>query len=179
VHREMRCQASSHQNNQEKDSLMSSAQTAPGYQIDPRGPRFGAAITSVVLALVLILEGVAPVAALVLLILQTLAFGGGSLLGLSYQPYGWVYRTFVRPRLAPPAETEDSRPPRFAQTVGLVFALAGLAGWALNLPVLFYIAVGFALVAALLNSVFDYCLGCELYLLGKRVLGKATPAAAG
>jgi len=60
-----------------------------------------------------------------------------------------------------------------------VFGLAGLLGWALSLPVLFYIAVGFALVAALLNAVFDYCLGCEIYLLSKRVFGKATPAAAG
>ena len=138
--------------------------------IDPRGPRFGAAITSVVLAVILILGPGVP--ALVLLIIQTIAFGLGSLVGLGAQPYGLVYSRLVRPRLSPTSELEDPRPPRFAQTVGLIFALAGLIGLVAQLPVLFYIAVGFALVAALLNLVFNFCLGCELYLLGRRGLGR-------
>jgi hypothetical protein len=149
--------------------------TSPVDQIDPRSPRFGAVITSVLLALILIL-GPSSIAGLVLLIVQTLAFAAGSLLGLKAQPWGIVYRRFVRPHLAPPAELEDSRPPRFAQTVGLVFALAGQAGWLFGLPALFYIAVAFALVAALLNAIFDFCLGCELYLLGKRLFGGASAA---
>ena len=138
--------------------------------IDPRGPRFGAAITSVVLAVILILGPGLP--ALILLIIQTIAFGLGSVVGLAAQPYGLVYKGVVRTRLSPPSELEDPRPPRFAQTVGLIFALAGLIGLLAALPVLFYIAIGFALVAALLNSVFSYCLGCELYLLGRRALGR-------
>jgi len=155
---------------------MSASSSAPAPEtIDPRGPRFGAAITSVVLAVTIVLG---PVWGLPLLIIQAVAFGVGSLLGLKFQPYGWIYRKAVRPRLAPPVELEDSRPPRFAQTVGLVFALAGLIGALFALPVLFYIAVGFALVAALLNAVFDYCLGCEIYLLSKRVFGNATAASA-
>ncbi|HSN43990.1 MAG TPA: DUF4395 domain-containing protein [Propionibacteriaceae bacterium] len=141
--------------------------------IDPRGPRFGAVITSVVLALILLLEGVAPVVSLGLLIVQTLAFAAGSLFGLEHQPYGRIFRGLVRPRLAPPAELEDSRPPRFAQGVGLVFALAGLAGVAFTLPWLFFGAVALALVAALLNAIFDFCLGCEIYLLSRRVLARA------
>ena len=145
---------------------MSSALPTP---IDPRGPRFGAAITSVVLAITLLLGPGTP--ALVLLILQTAVFALGSLVGLSVQPYGIFYRRFVRPRLSAPKDWEDPRPPRFAQTVGLVFAVAGLAGllWA---PILFYIAVGVALVAAVLNAVFDFCLGCEVYLLGRRLAGR-------
>ena len=142
-------------------------------QIDPRSPRFGAVITSVLLALIIIL-GPTSVPGLVLLVIQTLAFAAGSLLGLGAQPWGIIYRRFVRPRLAPPTELEDAAPPRFAQTVGLVFALAGLLGWIFALPVLFYIAIAFALIAALLNAVFDFCLGCELYLLGKRILGPST-----
>lgn len=106
-------------------------------QIDPRGPRFGAAITAVLLSLILIL-GPGSVPALILLVVQTLAFAAGALLGPASQPWGLVFRRFVRPRLAPPAELEDARPPRFAQAVGLVFALAGLAGWVLGWPVLFY-----------------------------------------
>ncbi len=148
--------------------------------IDPRGPRFGAAITAVVLAVALILGPGIP--ALVLLVIQTLAFAAGSLIGVHAQPYGIVYRSLVRPRLSAPKELEDPRPPRFAQTVGLAFALAGLAGLALSVPGLFYVAVAFALVAALLNSVFNFCLGCEMYLLGRRLLGNplnaSTPATA-
>lgn len=147
----------------------------PGF-VDPRGPRFGAAITSVVLAIAAVLG---PVWGLPFLILQAFAFGAGSLLGLDRHPYGWVFGKFVRPRLAPPKELEDSKPPRFAQTVGLAFALAALAGVILALPVLFYLALGFALVAALLNAVFNFCLGCELYLLSRRLLAKPLGSGAG
>jgi hypothetical protein len=111
------------------------------------------------------------VPALVLLVIQTIAFGLGSLVGLHAQPYGLIYKSLVRPRLKAPSELEDPRPPRFAQTVGLIFAVAGLIGLIAALPVLFYIAIAFALIAALLNSVFNFCLGCELYLLGRRALG--------
>lgn len=135
-------------------------------QIDPRGPRFGAAITSVVLAAALLLGGTAG---LVLLAAQALVFALGAGLGLAAQPYGWVYRRFVRPRIAAPQELEDERPPRFAQSVGLVFALVGLAGGLAGSPLVFGVATGFALVAALLNAGFGFCLGCELYLLGRRV----------
>lgn len=157
---------------------MSSEQSAPTPElVDPRGPRFGAAITSVVLALAIILG---PGWGLPLLILQTVAFAAGALLGLSYQPYSWLYRRTLRPRLAPPTELEDARPPRFAQAVGLVFAFAALAGVLVSLPTLFYLAAGLALVAAALNAVFNYCLGCELYLLGKRLGTRpATTAANG
>jgi hypothetical protein len=119
-----------------------------------------------------------PSLGLPLLIIQTFAFGAGAILGLRYQPYGWFFRRFVRPRLGKPDSLEDERPPRFAQAVGLGFAVLGLAGAILGVPALFYVAVGFALVAALLNAVFDFCLGCELYLLGQR-LRRRTPAAGG
>jgi len=141
--------------------------------IDPRGPRFGAAITSVVLAAALLLGGTPG---LILLALQAAVFALGAGLGLAAQPYGRLYRAFVRPRLAPPAELEDERPPRFAQGVGLAFALVGLVGGLAGVPAVFFVATGFALVAALLNAVFAFCLGCELYLLGRRL---RRPAGAG
>jgi hypothetical protein len=149
----------------------SSSPATPGgvVLIDPRGPRFAAAITSVVLAGALL---AGPQYGLLLLVVQACAFGAGSLLGLRYQPYGWVFRRLVRPRLPEPAELEDERPPRFAQTVGLGFAVLALIGAIAQLPALFYTATGLALVAALLNAVFDFCLGCELYLLGRRLSGR-------
>ncbi len=165
---------SSHSPNHARTTPMTTTASAPQVElIDPRGPRFGAVITSVVLAVAVVLG---PVAGLPLLVLQLAVFAAGSLLGLKYQPYGWIYRRFVRPRLQPPAELEDARPPRFAQTVGLVFALVGLAGASFSVGVLYYVAVGFALVAALLNAVFDFCLGCEVYLLAKRLTAKPVAA---
>ncbi len=154
-----------------------SAQQTASQKVDPRGPRFGAAVTSVFLILILALYAVSPLVALVLLLIQTAAFAAGSLIGLQAQPWGILFRQFVRPRLDPPAELEDAAPPRFAQGVGLVFALAGLLGWFIGSPVLFYVAIGFALVAALLNAIFDYCLGCEIYLLGKRLRQRTAGAA--
>lgn len=148
----------------------STALTNPQELLDPRGTRFAAAITAVVLAATLILG---PAWGLPLLVGQLLAFAIGSLLGVRLHPYGWLFRKLVRPRLAPPTEWEDARPPRFAQTVGLVFAFVGLFAALANLDLVFYVAIGFALVAALLNAIFSFCLGCELYLLGRRVLGSS------
>lgn len=86
----------------------------------------------------------------------------------------------MRPRLGAPTELEDPRPPRFAQTVWLGFAVVGLLGALVGLPVVFYVAVAFALVAALLNAIFNFCLGCEMYLLAKRLFPTAAdPASAG
>ena len=140
---------------------------APGGRVDPRGQQFAAAITTVVLAVVLLLAphplGVA------LLGLQTLVFAAGAGLGVQSTPYAWVFRTLVRPRLGAPAELEDPEPPRFAQAVGLAFAVVALVAFVAGATTVGLVATGFALAAALLNAVFGFCLGCELYLLIKRV----------
>ncbi|MDH6128221.1 DUF4395 domain-containing protein [Kitasatospora sp. GP82] len=137
-------------------------------QIDPRGPRFAAALTSLVLALVLITGSGA------LLAVQAAVFAIGSLAGLRYSPYSWLYRVLVRPRLGPPGELEDARPPRFAQAVGLVFATVGTIGYLTGLDWLGLTATALALGAAFLNAAYSYCLGCEMYLLvtqGRAALG--------
>ncbi len=136
-------------------------------QIDPRGPRFAAGLTAAVLAVVL-LTAPGPLAS-TLLALQTLVFAVGAGLGVQRTPYAVLFRALVRPRLAPPTELEDPAPPRFAQAVGLVFAVTGLVSLLLGATTLGLIAVGAALVAALLNAVFGLCLGCEVYLGFKRV----------
>ena len=139
-------------------------------QIDPRGQRFAAAITAVVLAAVLALAP-SPVG-VALLAAQTALFAVGAGWGVAQTPHAWLFRSFVRPRLAPPREWEDAAPPRFAQAVGLVFAAVGLAGFLAGATVVGLVATGFALVAALLNAVFGLCLGCELYLIGRRVTAR-------
>ncbi len=131
--------------------------------IDPRGPRFSAAITTVVLAVVLVTSSVW------LLGIQAAVFAAGSVLGLRYSPYGLLYRWLVRPRLRPPAELEPEAPPRFAQGVGLAFAVVGVAGYAAGLTWLGAAATAAALAAAFLNAVFGFCLGCEMYLFIRRI----------
>ena len=130
--------------------------------IDVRGPRTAAWITAAVLAVVLLLP--TPAAA-TLLAAQAGVFALGS---RGRSPYGWVFRTLVRPRLGPATELEDPRPLRFAQTVGLAFAVLGVVGFASGAALLGQVATAFALVAALLNASIGLCLGCEVYLLVTR-----------
>lgn len=136
-------------------------------QIDPRGPRFGAAVTSVVLAVVLL------TASWVLLAAQAVVFALGS---RGRSPYGVLYQRWVRPHLPPPAELEDERPPRFAQLVGLGFAVAGAAAFLVGATAGGYVFTSLALVAALLNASIGLCLGCEVYLLFKRSTTKGAVA---
>lgn len=141
--------------------------------IDPRGPRFTAAITLVVFAVALLLSDSAPQAAAVVTGVQAVLFAVGAGLGVQRTPTGWLFRALVRPRLAPPADLEDPAPPRFAQGVGLVFAVVATAGFATGAVLLGQIAAGLAFAAAFLNAVFAFCLGCEMYLLGLRLTRRA------
>ncbi len=137
-------------------------------QIDPRGPRVAATLTSIVLAVVL-LTAPGPLA-LGLLAAQTAVFAIGAVSGVQHTPYSLFFRTLLRPRLGPPAELEDAAPPRFAQAVGLGFSFVGLVALAAGATTLGLVAVGFALAAALLNAATGFCLGCEIYLLTKRAV---------
>lgn len=127
--------------------------------IDPRGPRVGAAVTAVVLAVVVLTGSVW------LLALQAAVFAVGAFAGVARAPYGLLYRYLVRPRLGPPAELEDPRPPTFAQGVGLAVAAAGVVLALLGVPGAVVVAGVLAFVAAFLNAAFGLCLGCEMYLL--------------
>jgi hypothetical protein len=131
--------------------------------IDVRGPRFSATITVIVLAVALATQNAWVLA------LQAVVFAIGAIRGPQFTPYAFIFKRIVKPRLRGEVVTEDSRPPQFAQSVGFVFALVGLLGAAIGSSLVFGIAVGFALAAAFLNSVFNYCLGCEMYLLVLRI----------
>ena len=131
--------------------------------VDVRGPRFAARVTTAVLIAAVLLAGVNTTAAAVLLGLQAVAFGIGAVAGPRRQPYGRIFATFVAPRLAPVTEREPVAPLRFAQLVGVLFAVVGTAGFALGFPAVGLTAAAFALLAAFLNAAFDICLGCLLY----------------
>jgi hypothetical protein len=152
----------------------------PGQQIDPRGPRFGAGITAVLLlvSIALSLSGLTT-AGFVVFALVTLGFVWGTIAGIQRHPYGVLFKEFVRPRLAPATELEDATPPTFAQGVGLFVTVVGVILYLAHVPLGLPIAGAAAFIAAFLNSVFGYCLGCQIYLLlvRARVLGQAsTPA---
>jgi hypothetical protein len=164
---------------------MADATPSTGAQkgIDPRGPRFGAAITGVLLLVVigLFLTGL-TLAAFILFVIITLVFAWGAFAGVQRHPYGLLFKAVIRSRLKPPTELEDPTPPTFAQGVGFVITLIGTVLFLVGLPLALPIAAALAFVAAFLNSVFAYCLGCQIYLLLVRlgVLGRkrGTPAAA-
>jgi hypothetical protein len=131
--------------------------------IDTRGPRFAAIITTVVLALAL------ATTSMWLLLAQMLVFAVGAIAGMRYAPYGLVFRYLIRPRLGPPTRFEPAAPPRFAQAVGTVFAAIGVIGYATGVTGIGIAFTALALAAAFLNAAFDFCLGCQMYLLIRRI----------
>ncbi|WP_059016786.1 DUF4395 domain-containing protein [Mycobacterium sp. M26] len=134
-------------------------------QVDVRGPRFAAWVTTAVLVAALVASAVSSAGAAVLLGLQAVVFAVGALGGPRKHPYGRVFAALVAPRLSPVTEREPVPPLKFAQLVGLVFAVVGVAGFTLGAPLLGVIATAFALFAAFLNAAFGICLGCQLYPL--------------
>ena len=95
-------------------------------EIDVRGPRFAAWVTAVVLAVALVLGSGTLVA------VQAAVFAVGAFAGLRYAPYGALFRLLVAPGLGPVREREPEAPPRFAQLVGLLFAVVGASGYLLG-----------------------------------------------
>ena len=142
---------------------MSSTNTSNALEIDARGPRFSALLTTVVLAIALV-TGSVWVAAF-----QAVVFAIGAIKGPQFTPYAFIYRSLIKPRLKSPLRTEDVRPPKFAQSIGLAFAIVAIAGAATGTSVVFTVAVAAALAAAFLNAAFDFCLGCQVYLILARV----------
>lgn len=134
-------------------------------QVDVRGPRFAAWVTTAALVAVLVTSAVSSAGAAVLLGAQAVVFAIGALGGPRKHPYGRLFAALVAPRLSPVTEREPVPPLKFAQLVGFGFAVVGVAGFALGAPLLGSIATAFALFAAFLNAAFGICLGCQLYPL--------------
>lgn len=159
--------------------------------IDPRGPRFGAGITAVLLLVVIGLALAGPALppetigaraaqpAFILLAVISALFAWGAFAGIQRHPYGLLFKAVVRPRLSAPTHLEDPTPPTFSQGVGFVITFAGVVLSLVGVPYVLLIAAVFAFFAAFLNSVFDYCLGCQIYLLLVRagMLGRSTSEA--
>jgi hypothetical protein len=131
-------------------------------ELDPRGQRFAAALTSVVLV------GVLATGWGWLALAQTIVFAitaWNPRLG----PYAYVYRALILPRIGPPAEREPAAPVRFAQAVGFTFLAVATVGYLTGLTTLGVVFAAFGLLAAFLNAAFGLCLGCEAYLAIRRL----------
>ena len=133
-------------------------------QIDARGARFSALITAIVFSVALLTQSSA------LILWQAAVFAIGAFRGPQFTPYALIFRTLVKPRLKSNPVFEDVRPPKFAQAVGLAFTIIALVGSVAGSAAVFSVAVAFALAAAFLNFAFNYCLGCQFYLLGVRIV---------
>jgi len=144
-------------------------------QIDPRGPRFGAGITTVLLLITIALGLQAPIAsdlaaraaqpAFLLLALLTLIFAWGAFAGIARHPYGLIFKAVVRPRLGAPDFMEAPEPPTFAQLIGFLVSATGIVLHLMGVPSGLVVAASVAFLAAFLNAVFGLCLGCEMYAL--------------
>lgn len=152
--------------------------TTPTPQVDVRGPRFVAWVTTGVLILVLLTAAFAPAVAAVLIGLQAIVFALGAAQGPRKHPYGRLYAAFVAPRLGPVTDTEPVPPLRFAQLLGFVFAAVSLLGFALGSSIVGVVFAGFALFAAFLNAAFGICLGCQIYPLVARLRRTTSPTPA-
>ena len=133
-------------------------------QIDARGARLSALITAIVFSVALLTQSSA------LILWQAAVFAIGAFRGPQFTPYALIFRTLVKPRLKSNPVFEDVRPPKFAQAVGLAFTIIALVGSVAGSAAVFSVAVAFALAAAFLNFAFNYCLGCQFYLLGVRIV---------
>ena len=131
--------------------------------IDSRGPRWSALITTIVLATALVTSSLWVIA------YQAAVFAIGAIRGPQFTPNAVIFKKLIRPRLKSEVTFEDVRPPQFAQAVGLGFALIAVIASVVGAGGVFTIAVGFALAAAFLNAAFNFCLGCQMYLLILRV----------
>ena len=134
-------------------------------QLDPRGPRFAAALTAVVLAVVLV-TGWGWLA-----LAQTIVFAITAA-DPRRGPYALVYRALIAPRLGPATEREDAAPVRFAQLVGFAFLAVASIGYLSGATALGMVFTAFGLLAAFLNAAFGLCLGCEAYLAARRLTAR-------
>jgi Domain of unknown function (DUF4395) len=135
-------------------------------ELDPRGQRFAAAVTSIVIIVVLATGwGWLALAQAVVFAVAAADPRRG--------PYSFVYRALVLPRIGPPAEREPAAPVRFAQVVGFVFLTVAAIGYLSGVTALGVTFAAFGLLAAFLNAAFGLCVGCEVYLAARRFTARS------
>jgi peptidoglycan/LPS O-acetylase OafA/YrhL len=139
--------------------------------IDARQPRLGQGITGTLLVFNFVL-GLEPVIIPVLAVVM----GFASLLGPKFNLYAYLFKA-LRSRFGPPKELEEPWPPRFANLLGFVFlTCATIAYYAFDSSV---VAWGLGLLVAalaLLAAITGLCVGCEFFVIGRRIATKGRVA---
>jgi hypothetical protein len=127
-------------------------------RIDPRGHRFGAGLSVVILGLGFIAGAPIVIPAV------AVALGVSALFGTRYsilgRPWPLVRRTL---RIGPPAELESEFPPRFAQLLGAVGLGLATIFLAVGATAAGWVVAGLVAALQLVLAVTGYCLGCRLY----------------
>lgn len=127
--------------------------------IDPRGHRFGAGLSAVLLAVAFVANAPALVA------VALASIGISAAFGLRWSIYGLIWRWIARALSLAPTTPEHEYPPRFAQTLGSVALILSLVAFGTGAATLGWVfAAGVAGLQTLL-AVTGYCLGCRLYFL--------------
>jgi hypothetical protein len=127
--------------------------------IDPRGHRFGAGLSALLLVASFATGWIPGV------LLSLLSIGTSAAFGLRYSIYGAIWRRIARALSLPKVEPEHEYPPRFAQTLGSVVLIGSLVAFVAGAaPAGWVLALAVAALQGVL-AVTGYCLGCRLYFL--------------
>jgi Domain of unknown function (DUF4395) len=133
--------------------------TPPARQIDPRGQRFGAGVSAVVVVVAFVAN--APwLAGLV-----GLNLGISSMFGTRFFLPGKAWPTIRRVLKLGPVEMEHEYPPRFAQALGATFMGLSLIAFILGFAALGWLLVGAVAALQTLLAATGICVGCRLYFL--------------
>lgn len=138
-------------------------------RVDPRALRFSAAATASVLAIVLLTVGLARPVALGLLGSQVAVFGLTAFVSVHWSVWAQIFARFIWPRVGAATALADARPVRFGQFLGFVLTAAALLCFVIGVDGLGYGLTAVAVAGALIDATAGVCLGCELYLMGRRL----------
>jgi hypothetical protein len=98
-----------------------------------------------------------------LLVPLALGFWARVLTGPTLSPLGQLATRVVAPRLGPP-KVVSGPPKRFAQALGATMTTVGAIAWVgFGLGMLADVLLALLLVAATLESVFAFCVGCQIF----------------
>lgn len=98
-------------------------------------------------------------------LLVPLAYGflARVLSGPRFSPLGQFVTRVLTPRIHTEHRFVAGPPKRFAQGVGLAFSGGALVAWAFGAHSVSYALISFLAIAATLEAVFAFCLGCVVF----------------
>lgn len=98
-----------------------------------------------------------------LLVPLTYGFLARVLSGPTLSPLGQLATRLVTPHLPGPHHIVAGPPKRFAQGIGTVFALGASVAWLTGAHTVAFVLIGALSVAASLEALFAFCIGCKLF----------------